>query len=201
MTRLFGSALAALMVVGCAKNIAQRVSEPSLMHTWEGACNDGGPIDLSYRTFVKYAGDKFEETTTFYSSEDCVEPAAEVRYHGSFTLRDAKEAASAKPIDFDYEESEALVLNDAGKKAFEAVEPCGFETWEINKAHRLTNLAKGVKCPFRVTPSRRFGIYRLENDKLIVGDKFGFDSVATVESERPTKLDDNNPLKISQRKL
>ncbi|MBY0370310.1 hypothetical protein K2X33_06455 [bacterium] len=200
MSRMLVTAATVFVLAACGREITQRLQDPQLMKTWENTEADGGVVRLPMKSFIKYSGDDFEEVYTFYEKSDRAVPAAELRYSGTFFLHD-KQASGNRAIDFDYRKAQLVALTEKGRKILEGLDVCGFETFEINKPNEITNIKKGLDCPFRQVPTKQFGLYRIEDGKLLVGDGWGFKSVATAEKDRPSDLDRDNPLVASQRNL
>ena len=200
---LVGVVVGTALMVACSKEaVEQTVAEPRLMKTWETTCTSGAPLPFSKKSYFEFSGDQFTEVHTFFTNEDCTEPAAEIQGHGKFSLGEQVIAESgAKPLTLNYENAQMVALNDKGSEGLDLANFCDVDVWPVGQVVDLTSNSASFTCAAVTTaPSARYEIYRIDGDKLFVGNA-GVGSRAKTEGDRPTQVDSNTPYVPSQRSL
>lgn len=192
----------ALTLMACSKeSVQQTFQEPRLMKNWETKCASSDILDLSKRSYFAFSGDTFKEVHTFYQDETCTQPAAEATYTGTFNLGPGPTGeAGATALDLKYDKAYMVAVTEAGKEKLEGVKLCGHDSFPLNAQVEMTPDSAGILCPMTTAPSARYEIYRMDGDKLYVGNA-GIGSRAKTEGERPTALDMENPYVPTNRAL
>ena len=181
------------------KEIGQNVDEPELMRTWEGDCHGSDILDLSLKSYFAFDGDDYKEVHTFYAESDCKGDAAEISYTGAITLKE-KAPNGERAVDFRFDKVEAMAVGPRGKEVLEKAKLCGIETWDLGKAIELNGKTGTMGCPLRKVPAAEYNLATVENKILFLG-KFGLRGGASVEKDRPTKVDRDTPFCPSDRKI
>jgi len=192
--------LAVLAACGSdGKSGSQGVSASELMRTWEGECRSSDILDLSMKTYFAFDGDDYKEVHSFYAEKDCRGEAAEISYTGVITPKE-KAPNGERNVDFRFDKVEAMAVGPRGKEVLDKAKFCGIETWELGKPVLLNGKTGTLGCPLRKVPAAEYNLAVVEQDVLFLG-KAGLRGGASVEKDRPTKVDRDTPFRPSDRKI
>lgn len=161
-----------LFLMGCGNTkqaVQNSLNEPKLMRTWEAQCIGSKIAGLSEKSYLSFAGSEFRKVQTLFTNGECTgEPAAEIRYSGTFTLVDgAANDAGGKPIDYTYNTVKVQGLTVDGRAKLEEVKLCGVEKWSDQEVDLSTRSADTF-CPLVNVPSSVYEVYKVDADHLYV---------------------------------
>jgi hypothetical protein len=152
-----------------------------LQGRWLQACQAGG-----VRTEF-FVNNTVELNEMFFSDKDCRVPSAVFINEGTFVL------PAQGQMDFQFTSLRVHVMNDAIINDFNRRQVCGFDDWEKSVDKEIS----GRSCEMFVIGSpqkiptvgeMRYGIYRLDGDRLSFG-KLSREQNATAPEKRPTEYD------------
>ncbi len=125
-------------------------------------------------------------TESYYGNKACTQPVLDFESHGDFAAKDGK-------IDFAFQQI-SITIHDLGYlNDYNDRQVCGVSTWHLGKPENVTGKFCEIFGPgfgIQVPPAdqKRFGIYKIEGDRLYFG-QMSAEQDSSTPDKRPTEFD------------
>ena len=186
-----------LVLVGCGKGVEQRVQHSEVMNTWESECKGSTILDLSGRTYVRFAGAKLLQVHELYKNSDCTEPVARIKYHGEFEVKE-EQGDGVRQINLNYKEAKAIASHEDGRKAMNLVGFCGSRNWELNQERDVSGESRDLNCNLKKIPVVEQNLFKVDDKVIYFG---ATPAIGNGTEQRPSGVDRNAPFRVTDKKL
>lgn len=178
--------LAALMLNACGDSSSGGGSKTELEGTWLLACNYEPDGDIYTEVQAKVKGDNYTVYQDVYQDAACSMPLASAQIKAVFTLGDTVILSSGESVvelDATINSAKMSVEDDNAVAYYNFVSFCGRSDWDKGVMVDVTD------CTEIVSSTEVYDIYKLDGDKLYMGDSDYGDG--ETPQTRPTQLDSN----------
>lgn len=202
---ILGVAAAGVMVSGCGDdNDGNANLRPpteggqggaeaaSIDGTWVSDCKQVQTIvGLTYekRTLI-FSDGQLQRRLEYFESNACEDAKFIVKMTGTATLHRSAEAADEEnfgEIDIHLTGATAVGKSEAVIEKLKEFVYCGRSEWILDEEQEITGEFTAGACPVLRVPDRRYGLYKVEENHLLLSDYI--DQMATEEAERGQSFD------------
>lgn len=196
MKLLFITIAICLGLIGCSDDSKDAVrnirNEPDLQGTFTDLCSSSKILGASERIQLKFEGNKYTRSQIFYNEAECTNETGRIEYSGEFKAgkQEKKSPTESGTLDLNVEEAKIKVSSEGLARALNLVNYCGHRDYAEGKEVTLSGKQTQGLCPIENVPVQLYTIYRLENDRVYLGDLDIPTMAGDVQSRSDTVLFD-----------
>jgi len=176
MKSLFITAAICIGLIGCSddsKDAARNIrNEPDLQGTFTDIRSSSKILGASEKIQLKFEGNKYTRSQIFYGEFGCENETGRIEYTGEFKAgkQNQKNPSQSGTLDLNVEEAKVKVSTDGLATALNAVNYCGHRDFAKGKEITLSGKQTQGLCPIENVPVQLYTIYKIEGDRLYLGD-------------------------------